>query len=217
MNYLQLFVRLFLRPLKRELVRTALTVFAVALGVGVVLAIELAGQAAAGSFRSSVETLAGDADFEVTAVGGVPEPLFASLVTLPYPLRVRPRIEDYAVLADTGATLPLIGVDTIADAEQATGGLESVEAFADPNTVWVSANLGRKPGDRIKLVLNDHLGTYTVGGVLMARSGPAASTEDEGVVVMDVAQAMRELGRHNKLDRILIQVPETGNLMEWEK
>jgi len=217
MGYLQLFVKMILRPLLKEPARTALTVFAVALGVAVVLAIELAGQAAAGSFRSSVETLAGDADFEVTAVGGVPEPLFASLVTLPYPLRVRPRIEDYAVLADTGATLPLIGVDTIADAEQATGGLESVEAFADPNTVWVSANLGRKPGDRIKLVLNDHLGTYTVGGVLMARSGPAASTEDEGVVVMDVALAMRELGRHNKLDRILIQVPETGNLMEWER
>ena len=217
MGYLQLFVKMILRPLLKEPARTALTVFAVALGVAVVLAIELAGQAAAGSFRSSVETLAGDADFEVTAVGGVPEPLFASLVTLPYPLRVRPRIEDYAVLADTGEPLPLIGVDTIADAEQATSGLESVEAFADPNTVWVSANLGRKPGDRIKLVLNDHLGTYTVGGVLMARSGPAASTEDEGVVVMDVALAMRELGRHNKLDRILIQVPETGNLMEWEK
>ena len=217
MGYLQLFVKMILRPLLKEPARTALTVFAVALGVAVVLAIELAGQAAAGSFRSSVETLAGDADFEVTAVGGVPEPLFASLVTLPYPLRVRSRIEDYAVLADTGEPLPLIGVDTIADAEQATSGLESVEAFADPNTVWVSANLGRKPGDRIKLVLNDHLGTYTVGGVLMARSGPAASTEDEGVVVMDVALAMRELGRHNKLDRILIQVPETGNLMEWEK
>ena len=38
--------------------RTALTIAAVALGVAVVLAIELAGEAAAGSFRSSVETLA---------------------------------------------------------------------------------------------------------------------------------------------------------------
>jgi putative ABC transport system permease protein len=217
MGYLQLFVKMILRPLLKEPARTALTVFAVALGVAVVLAIELAGQAAAGSFRSSVETLAGDADFEVTAVGGVPEPLFASLVTLPYPLRVRPRIEDYAVLADTGETLPLIGVDIIADGEQATGGLESVEAFADTNTVWVSANLGRKPGDRIKLVINDHLGTYTVGGILTPRSGQARTAEGEGVVVMDVALAMRELGRHNKLDRVLIQVPEAGNLMEWEK
>ena len=39
--------------------RTALTVLAVALGVAAVLAIELAGDAAAGSFRSSMETLIG--------------------------------------------------------------------------------------------------------------------------------------------------------------
>ena len=70
--YLKIFYRLILRPLAHEPVRTALTSLAVALGVAVVLAIELAGEAAAGSFRSSVETLAGSADFEVTATGGVP-------------------------------------------------------------------------------------------------------------------------------------------------
>ena len=58
---LTLFYRLVVRPLAGEPVRTALAALAVALGVAVVLAIELAGDAAAGSFRSSVETLAGDA------------------------------------------------------------------------------------------------------------------------------------------------------------
>ena len=50
----------------------------------------VAGNAAAGSFRSSVETLAGDATLEVTATGGVPDQLVGILATLPYPLRVRP-------------------------------------------------------------------------------------------------------------------------------
>ena len=54
MPYLAIFHRLILRPLRVEKLRTLLTVLAVALGVGVVLAIELAGDAAAGSFRSSV-------------------------------------------------------------------------------------------------------------------------------------------------------------------
>ena len=54
--------RLILRPLKREPMRTALTMFAVALGVAVVVAIDLAGQAAAGSFHSSVESLTGKTD-----------------------------------------------------------------------------------------------------------------------------------------------------------
>ena len=59
-----------LRPLLLEPVRASLTVLAIALGVAVVLAIDLAGTAAAGSFRSSMETLAGENDLEiVTAVG----------------------------------------------------------------------------------------------------------------------------------------------------
>ena len=55
----RLFVRLIARPLRHEPLRTALTVLAVALGVGVVVAIDLAGQAAAGSFHSSLESLTG--------------------------------------------------------------------------------------------------------------------------------------------------------------
>jgi putative ABC transport system permease protein len=54
-------------------VHLSLTVLAVAFGVAVVLAIDLAGNAAAGSFHSSMETPAGDNDLEVVASGGVPE------------------------------------------------------------------------------------------------------------------------------------------------
>ena len=59
------------RPLGREPVRMGLTVLAVALGVAVVLAIDLAGTAATGSFRSSLETLAGNYTLEVTVTGEV--------------------------------------------------------------------------------------------------------------------------------------------------
>ncbi len=72
MTWLPLFFRLIVRPMLRERARTALILSAVALGVAVVLAIDLSGNAAAGSFRSSMETLAGDNDLEVTAAGGVP-------------------------------------------------------------------------------------------------------------------------------------------------
>ena len=66
----KLFYRLMMRPLFREPVRLGLMVLAVGLGVAVVLAIELAGNAAAGSFHSSMESLAGDNDLEVVASGG---------------------------------------------------------------------------------------------------------------------------------------------------
>src|SRR5215470_18206367 len=92
-----LFWRLMVKPLADEPVRTALTVFAVALGVAVVLAMDLAGQAATGSFHSSLETLSGDQTLEITAAGGVPEQTVATLTSQPYNWQITPRIEDYAV------------------------------------------------------------------------------------------------------------------------
>jgi len=115
MPRLLLFCRLMVRPLLREPVRAGLTVLAVALGVAVVLAIELSGAAATGSFRSSMETLAGDNDLEITASGGVPEDVVGLLAALPYSIRISPRIEDYAIISDTKKSLPLIGVDLVAE------------------------------------------------------------------------------------------------------
>src|SRR5690242_21574719 len=104
----RLFRTLILRPLGRDRLRTALTVFAVALGVAVVLAIDLAGDAATGSFRSSLETLSGDQTFEITANGGVPEQLVGQLTSAAYDWRVTPRMEDFAVIVESKKTLPLI-------------------------------------------------------------------------------------------------------------
>src|SRR5271157_3199931 len=111
----RLFHRLIVRPFYRDWLRTSLVVLAVALGVAVVLAIELAGDAAAGSFRSSIETLVGDADLEVAAVGGVPDEVVATLATLRYSVTVHPRVEGYAVVAATSQTVPLVGLDLIAE------------------------------------------------------------------------------------------------------
>lgn len=121
MGRAKLFWKLMVRPLGREPVRTALTVFAVALGVAVVLAIELAGQAATGSFHSSLATLTGTANLEITAAGGVPDEVVGKLSVLPYAIRISPRIEDFATLVDTKQTLPLIALDLLADAERLTG------------------------------------------------------------------------------------------------
>ena len=109
------------RPLFGEPVRTALTVIGIALGVAVVLAIDLAGNAAAGSFRSSMETLSGDNNLEIKASGGIPESMVGIVSTLPYALRSSPRIEDFAVIHDTKQTLPLIGIDFVAEGGNFSG------------------------------------------------------------------------------------------------
>ncbi len=206
LNRIVLFDRLIARPLRLEPLRTLLTALAVALGVAVVLAIELAGNAAAGSFRSSVETLTGDADFEITATGGVPAQTVASLAALPYALRIRPRIEDYASVAGDGRTIPFIGVDMLADALPSS--TTDTSSFQRDDSVWIGDGLGYKAGDRLSLAINDTQSEFVVRGVLGARTGEVA--------VVDLAPATRLLGRNGSLDRILVQVPSGRSLDEWE-
>ena len=207
-----LFYRLMVRPLLREPVRTPLTILAIALGVAVVLAIDLAGDAATGSFRSSLETLAGDNDLEVTASGGIPENVVGTLATLPYPIRVSPRIEGYAVIADAKKSLPLIGLDLVAEASaypqiesQITS---STPVLGDADSIWVGSSNGYKAGDRVELLINDQVRNYTVRGVYPDSNG------NESAIVMDLAAAQRGLSRYGRVDRILLKVPASPSLEE---
>lgn len=223
MQRLKLFYRLMMRPLFHEPVRLALMVLAVALGVAVVLAIELAGNAAAGSFHSSMESLAGDYDLEIVASGGVPESVLAGLSAQPYALRISPRVEDFAVDTQTQATLPLIGLDLIAEGsryvsrndfeQQPPNNWESigdtVRTMESPESIWVSASLGKKPGEHLSLLINDRVLDCVVRGVL-----PQVSA-GEDAVLMDIAAAQRALNRFGRVDRILVKPPTGGNTIEW--
>jgi putative ABC transport system permease protein len=210
MARLLLFYRLMVRPLLAEPVRTALTVLAIALGVAVVLAIDLAGFAAAGSFRSSMETLASDNDYEIVASGGVPEDVVGKLSQLPYSLRISARMEDYAAI-DGKRTFPLLGLDLVAEGQNHTEAAsafplanpeEALKYLGDDESVWTGESLGYRTDDRIELLINDRVRTYVVRGVFPDDHGNAAA------IVMDLAEAQRALGRTRRVDRILVKVPE---------
>jgi putative ABC transport system permease protein len=225
MGRLFLFYRLMLRPLLQEPVRSLLTILAVTLGVAVVLAIDLAGSAATGSFRASMETLAGDNDLEIVASGGVPETVVGTIATLPYSIRISPRIEDSEVIADTKQTIPLIGLDLIAEggsgSNEAISGSSlsgffsesgnTMEKLQNPDSIWVGASLGKKPGDVLRLLINDKVREFTVRGVYPDSNG------SESAIVMDLAAAQRALNRFGRVDRILLKVPESPSLEEWQQ
>jgi putative ABC transport system permease protein len=225
MPFFLLFYRLMVRPLFREPVRTLLTILAIALGVAVVLAIDLAGGAATGSFRSSMETLGGENDLEVTASGGVPERLVGTLATLPYTIRVSPRIEDYAAIADTKKSLPLIGLDLVAEgsayaksnfqitaeSQKQSASVQMFEHLGDADSIWVGSSVGYKMGERVELLINDRVRDYTVRGVYPDSNG------NESAIVMDLAAAQHALARYGRIDRVLLKVPETPSLEEWQQ
>jgi putative ABC transport system permease protein len=220
----KLFYRLIVRPLLREPVRLLLTVLAVALGVAVVLAIDLAGGAAAGSFHSSMEALAGDSDLEVVASGGVPEHVVASLTSLPYALRISPRMEDYAVVVESKGTLPLVGVDIIAEGRRYVAAKEdepssaqaentsenALSTLSDPTSVWIGQSLHQHAGDKIQLLINDQTYLCTVRGVFLDSGG------GKSAIVMDIAGAQRALHRFGRVDRVLIKLPQGADVGEWQ-
>ncbi len=209
MRAAQLLYRLIVRPLLRERARTALTILAVALGVAVVVAIDLAGEASTSSFRSSIETLQGPATYEIHQVGGIPEAVFGELARLPGPLRFSARIEGFATVREKGQRVPVFGVDLIGDpllSERSDLPTPTLSSVADRRAIWVTPALGAAAGEQIQLLVNDRTETFTVSGVLPdseVQGGPVGS-----LVVMDLALAQRVLGRVGRLDRIYVHDAE---------
>ncbi len=207
---LVLFRRLILRPLIGEPIRTTLTVLAVALGVAVVIAIDLAGQAAAGSFHSSLESLTGKSDLVITGAGGVDEKLLGGLVQLPYAFDFSPRIEDFASINGKGEALPFIGVDLVshAKAEEHT----IIDQLAAADSIWVGQALNLHPGQSVDLLINDTPHPFTVAGILKPRRGEIS---EDNVIVADIGLAQTVTRKTGKLDSIDVRVPPGGSLEYW--
>ncbi len=205
-----LFHRWILRPMRAEPMRSGLTAFAVALGVAVVVAIRLAGDAATGSFRSSMETLAGRATFEITATGGLDEALLGRLAALPHPLRFVPRMEGFAAIGPRQGVVPLIGLDLLAQpdapktAPSESGG--EFDALRDPSSVWISSAIGQT-GGVIRLTVNDTAGEYRIRGRIDSK---------ERFVVMDIGAAQLALRRAGRVDRVEVHVPPEIEALDWQ-
>jgi putative ABC transport system permease protein len=219
MPALALLFRLIVRPALRQPGRSLLAIAAVAVGSAVVLAIDLAGNAAAGSFRSSMETLTGDNDLEITAAGGVSDSLLGTLSRLEYPIRINPRIEDHATILATGEAVPLIGLDFVALANdrqhrqlEVTGEMQALEHINDPDAVWVTHSLGRRIGEKLALLINDRVRDYTVRGFI-----PDSSRVSGDAILMDIGAAQSATGKAGRLDRILLKVPRQPPIETWEQ
>jgi len=216
---MNLFWRLMVKPLVHEPVRTALTIAAVALGVAVVLAMDLAGDAATGSFHSSLETLSGQQDFEITAAGGVPEEIVGKLAMLPYDWQITPRMEGYALVVESKRTLPLLGLDLVAEVgrtsrpEALDSSQFSIDDFTKPDSVWVGQSLHKNSGDTLRLLINDRAVAFAVRGTFPDDAAAGSA------ILMDIAAAQAALGRAGLVDRIFIRLPKStpASLDEWQR
>src|SRR5689334_1625961 len=196
--------RLILRPMWSDPVRSSLSLLSVALGVAVVVAIRLAGDAAAGSFRSSMESLQGDATLEITSPGGIDENYLGRLAELPYPLEFTPRINAYARIVATQQTVPLFGMDLIHRAGDNEGGSYAGDANFSEIALCSDALACRKDA-AIELIINDRKHTYRVAGTL-----PGV----DPFMVLDISEAQAATGRTGRLDSIQVHTPPNSST-DW--
>jgi putative ABC transport system permease protein len=191
-----------------------LMLFGVALGVAVIVAIDLANQSARRSFSLSTEALIGRATHRIEGgPSGLPQEIYRHLkVDLGYS-DLAPVVQGLGVAIDLDS-LPvrLLGVDPFAEPpfrdlipgpsiEQA----DFSPFLLDPTSIIISGNLARRynlhPGDSIRVQVNAKLIAFHILGVIVPPEGdPQEGLSD--VIVMDIASAQQALDMPARLSRI---------------
>ncbi|MGJ3238128.1 MAG: ABC transporter permease [Anaerolineae bacterium] len=213
-------LRLGLRYISRRLFQSLLFIIGVALGVAVVIAIDLANGSASRAFSLSSQSITGQATHQIIGTGeGVPTTLYADL-RLTADIRLSaPVVSELVRTLEAPQPLRLLGVDPFAEppfrnylstieviGEDQIDAFEALNRFiAQPNTVLISQTLaddiGKQPGDSLTLRINGEQQRVRIIGVL--RPDDALSQQAlDNFLLTDIATAQELLGMSGQLTRI---------------
>ena len=199
----------------------SLSILGVALGVAVVVAVDLANESARRGFLLSVQALSGRATHEI--VGGplgLPEAVYRDLRVTQGVRLSAPVIEGYARTAGpAGQTFKILGIDPFAEDHfrALIGAQESqteiTRLLTQPATVLISPaaakRLGVQAGDTLKLRIGSGWQRVTIIGLLEAPDSVMQQAFDS-VLVADIATAQELLDMVGRLSRIDLIVEDNN-------
>lgn len=232
---MRLFYQFILRPLAGDQLRTATTILGVALGIAVVVAIQLTNASSVRGFETALETVAGKTAVEIVGTGGVDETVLPSLGWLRDYGVVSPVIEGNAALvaSDTRSlarrdleAVRVLGVDILRDMPfrdyqlldvgAPNGQGEDVttqkflEILTNERSVVISEKLAKRRGftlgGEMRMMFGDRVNTYIVRG-LLKDEGPARVL-DGNFILMDIAAAQFAFDRLGRIDRLDVLLPD---------
>lgn len=199
-----------LRHLLRHGWQAALAVLGIALGVAVVVGIDVARESARRGFLESTEAVTGRATHHIIAgPGGVPDSVYTRLRVDLGVRAAAPVVE--GVVRRAGRSLRVLGVDPFAEAPfrpfvaPASRGLDIGGLLTRPNAVLLSSanasTMGVAPGDTFSVLVSGDSRTLVLAGVFEPDDALSRrATED--LLVLDIAAAQELLDRVGALDRI---------------
>jgi putative ABC transport system permease protein len=224
----RLLFRSSLRHLEGHPWLTALSLLGIAMGVAVVVSIDLASTSALSAFEQSTETVAGRATHQlVGGPVGLPDSVYRELRLRPGAPVAAPVVQGH-VRARSGDRRPLtvLGVDPFAEAPfrpyvqgDTLGEVSSL--LVEPDTVLLPAAtaqlLGVKAGEQFEVRVGGLTRRLRVVAVLTPPDERTARAL-EGLMLTDISTAQELLGRTGRLSRIDLKLDteaQLAQLREW--
>ncbi|WP_426744746.1 FtsX-like permease family protein [Myxococcus faecalis] len=213
-----LLVRSSLRHLGRHPWLTALSLLGIALGVAVVVSIDLASGSALRAFERSTDAVAGRATHQlVGGTSGLSEDVYRNLRLRQDAPVAAPVVEGYvqAAVGDR-RTLTVLGVDPFMESPfRAYAGGEAVgdvgALLTEPGAVLLSERaaraLGVRAGERLPVRVEGREVSLRIAA-LLAPADEDTARALEALVLTDVSTAQEVLGRMGRLTRVDLRLTE---------
>ncbi len=221
--------RMAWRRMRHRPLQYILLICGVAIGVAMMVSVDVANHSAGRAFELSTQAVAGRATHRLTGgPSGLDESLYTGLRTTISDLPAAPIVEDYVIGRNLGEQpLRLIGVDIFAEPPFRGYFPVGTEAMAEaithllthPAGIVLPRNradqYGIKPGDATLLMHGGREISATVIGVLAAKDELSRQAIDH-MIFCDIATAQEMLGMRGRLSRIDLIVEDPAILARVE-
>ncbi|MEM7167548.1 MAG: FtsX-like permease family protein [Planctomycetota bacterium] len=216
----QLLRRASRRDLRRHRLQSALCALSVALGVGLVLALDIAIESSRRAFELSLAGAQGRATHHIVGgPSGVPETFYAQLRVTHGWSEVAPVVEESVrAVAPAAGVFQLFGIDPLAEArfQRGTSGDDAAlgrQLMSIPGGIWMEDSTAAELGLDIGTTMTLRGRGRNFDVTLIQR--PVASTDlerrqRERILVCDIATAQELLGRQGYLDRIDVRIDDNA-------
>lgn len=197
-----------------------LSVLGVALGVAVVVSIDLANQSAKRAFALSTEVVAGKATHQIIGgPGGIPEDVYRQLRVDLGVRDIAPIVSGFGSIKDSGSALRVLGIDPFAEApfrSYLTGDATAdVIAFlSEPGAMIMSEGTARKAslnvGDGFDLNVGGITHRLRLIGVVSPEDAVSRQALSD-LLVTDISSAQEMFGLNGRLSRIDLIAPDSDS------
>lgn len=222
---MRVILRLGVRDISRRFIQSALFVIGVALGVAMVIAIDIANGSSSRAFELSTVSVTGQATHQIIGgPTGIPSSVYRA-IRVDLGLRdSAPVVSEYVRADELSQPLRILGVDPFAEPPFRTylsevevdsgeaSAFDAVTAFiAEPGSVLIARSLanrlGVQAGDKIIIRAGANTSEARIVGILQPDDTVSAQALDD-LILTDIASAQEMLGAPGRLTRIDLILPE---------